>query len=190
MVVRLLAHVDVLVPNGCSWHWSSLELTVAAISIVEEDPEYMLDQINSELRLLLPNHAHICRSTLSTMLHGQLTVMKKLEDAPQQRYFIVVKNARSNFARWLMQQCVQHELIFIDEAGINVWAKRTRDWAVAWVHWLISCTECWYHHVRKCSSLFPPLATLFIWLHAFEWHNYVNCFVNSCVFAFDIPKSS
>ena len=26
-----------------------------------------------------------------------------------------------------MQQGVQHELIFIDEAGINVWAKRTCD---------------------------------------------------------------
>ena len=68
------------------------ELTAAAIGIVEEYPEYTLDQINSEL----------CRSS------------------------IVVKDARSNFAQWLMQQGMQHELIFIDEAGINVWAKRTR----------------------------------------------------------------
>ena len=51
---------------------------------------------------------------------------KKLEDAPQQRNSIVVKNARSNFAQWLMQQGMQHELIFIDEAGIHVWAKRAR----------------------------------------------------------------
>ena len=42
------------------------ELTAAAI--VEEHPECTLYQINSELLLLLPNHAHIRRSTLSTIL--------------------------------------------------------------------------------------------------------------------------
>ena len=52
--------------------------------------------------------------------------LKANVDAPLQRNSIVVKNARSNFAQWLMQQGIQHELIFIDEAGIHVWTKRTR----------------------------------------------------------------
>ena len=55
-------------------------LVEAAVNIVEEHPEFTLDQINSELRTVLPAHAHIGRSTLSNMLHGELIVMKKLED--------------------------------------------------------------------------------------------------------------
>ena len=62
---------------------------------------------------------------MPTFVGQRCPPMKKLEDAPQQRNSIVVKNARFDFAQWLMQQGMQHELIFIDEAGTNVWAKRT-----------------------------------------------------------------
>ncbi len=102
------------------------ELGNAAVEIVEQHPEYTLQQINRELRLALPHHAHIGRSTLSSMFHGQLIVVKKLEDAPQRRNDMAVKTARLNFAQWIMQDGVQMEMIFIDEAGINLWCKRTR----------------------------------------------------------------
>lgn len=101
-------------------------LIAAAIAVVEQHPDFTLDQINTELRAVLPQHAHICRSTLSTMLNGQLLVMKKLEDAPQQRNSDRVKNERLIFAQWLMQYGMHHELIFIDEAAINIWMKRSR----------------------------------------------------------------
>ena len=101
------------------------DLIDAAVQIVEQHPDYTLQQINRELRLALPHHAHIGRSTLSNMLHGQLIVMKKLEDAPLRRNAMDVKNARLNFAQWIMQDGVQMKMIFIDEAGINLWCKRT-----------------------------------------------------------------
>lgn len=103
----------------------SPELAEAAVNIVEEHPEFTLDQINSELRTVLPAHAHIGRSTLSSMLHGELIVMKKLEDAPIQRNSEEVKNRRKEFAEWILQ-AMNKELVFIDEAGINLYTQRTR----------------------------------------------------------------
>ena len=52
--------------------------------------------------------------------------MKKLKDVPQWRNAINVKNGRLDFAQWKKQDGVQMEMIFIDEAGINLWCKRTR----------------------------------------------------------------
>ena len=104
----------------------SQALIDAALELVEQHPEMTLDQINNQLRLSLPHHAHISRSTLSNMLHGQLIVMKKLEDAPVQRNSPEVKHCRQAFAEWLMQLPINTEIIFIDEAGINLWTKRTR----------------------------------------------------------------
>lgn len=102
------------------------QLIEAAINIVEEHPDYTLDQVNAELRRTLPNHQHICRSTLCTLLNGQLMVMKKLEDAPLQRNTVAVKEARLAFAQWIIQLPINTEIIFIDEAGLNLWMKRTR----------------------------------------------------------------
>lgn len=103
----------------------SPELIEAAVDIVENHPEFTLDQINAELRTSLPNHARIGRSTLSSMLHGELIVMKKLEDVPGQRNSEDVKGRRREFAEWILQS-MNKELVFIDEAGINLWSKRTR----------------------------------------------------------------
>ena len=100
-------------------------LREAAVAIVEQHPDFTLDQINSELRVALPTHAPIGRSTLSNMLHGELIVMKKLKDAPGQRNSEVAKQRRKEFAEWIMQ-LMNKELIFIDEAGINLWTRRTR----------------------------------------------------------------
>ena len=56
----------------------SPELVEAAVDIVENHPEFSLDKLNAELWTSLPSHARIGRSTLSSMLHGELIVMKKL----------------------------------------------------------------------------------------------------------------
>ena len=41
----------------------------AAVTLVEQHPEFTLDQLNTELRSVLPQHAQISRSTLSNVLH-------------------------------------------------------------------------------------------------------------------------
>ena len=98
----------------------------AAVTLVEQHPEFTLEQLNTELRSVLPQHAQISRSTLSNVLHGQLIVMKKLEDAPIQRNSEHVKEDRQSFAQWVMQLPMHTDAIFFDEAGINLWTTRTR----------------------------------------------------------------
>ncbi|GFS00513.1 TC1 transposase-like protein [Elysia marginata] len=53
--------------------------------------------------------------------------MKKLEDAPIERDSERTKARRRDFAKWLLQNTQRYNFIYIDEAGINIWTKRTRD---------------------------------------------------------------
>ena len=53
--------------------------------------------------------------------------MKKLCDAPAKINSQRTKNVRCDFGQWLLQNGVQREeLLFIDEAGINLYVVRTR----------------------------------------------------------------
>ena len=102
------------------------ETARVAVSIVEEHPEFTLEQIRAELRRRLPNQLPIGKTTLANLLSGQLIVMKKLEDAPRERNTDAVKDERFAFADWIMREGIQKHLIFVDEAGINLHTKRTR----------------------------------------------------------------
>ena len=96
------------------------DMRQAAVDIIDEHPEFTLDQINAELRRRHPQGAPISRTTLASVLSGQLIVLKKLEDAPTDRNSIQVKDLRFDFADWLMREGLQHNLVFIDEAGLNL----------------------------------------------------------------------
>lgn len=103
------------------------EMTATLLEIVEEHPAYTVDQINHELRLRLPDKPHIQRTTLNTALIGQLLVLKKLEDCPAERNTNDTKTQRRDFANWLLNDGIQRrELVYIDEAGINLFCARTR----------------------------------------------------------------
>jgi len=104
------------------------EIGRAAAAVVEEHPEFTLNQINSEVRLLLPNKPRICISTLRKALQGQLITIKKLEHADQDRNSDQVKAARQMYAEWLLQN--EQEIIFVDESGFHLWLSRTRGRAV------------------------------------------------------------
>lgn len=52
--------------------------------------------------------------------------MKKLEMILAERNCDAVKNQRHGFATWLMGEGMNRELIFVDEAGFNLWTTRTR----------------------------------------------------------------
>ena len=97
-----------------------------AVAIVEEHPEFTLEQINAELRVRLPNAPRISRSTLANVLAGNLIVMKKLEDAVAERDSDKTKRLRLEFTVWMMNPGINKELIYIDEAGFYLWTKRTR----------------------------------------------------------------
>lgn len=102
------------------------DMRTTCVEIIEENPNYTLDQINDELKRRLPDAAHICISTLGRILDGELITIKKLEDSPTERNSSSVKNQRRGYAEWLLQDGVNNQLIFIDEAGYNLHTKRTR----------------------------------------------------------------
>ena len=80
-------------------------------------------QINETLRVQLPQKPHICPSTLSSLLHGQLITVKKMEYAPQNRNTDDVKQQRRIYCEWLLQGDAGsgiHELVYIDESGFNL----------------------------------------------------------------------
>lgn len=94
--------------------------------IVEEHPIFTLLQLKAELEAQLPTKPLISTSTIARCLEGQLIVMKKIEDAPRERNSESTKESRKAYAEWLLNIGLQQEIIFIDEAGINLWTRRTR----------------------------------------------------------------
>lgn len=70
------------------------EIRRTSVDIIEENPEFILEQLNEELRRRPPDAAHISISTLSTILNGELIAIKKLEDSPTERNTERVKNQR------------------------------------------------------------------------------------------------
>ena len=100
------------------------------LELVDEHPEYTLQQFNAALRERMPDKAHISGSTVAKVLECRLITIKKLEDAPAERNRADVVQLRHNFAHWLMENA-EREMIFIDESGVNLHVKRTRGRAVA-----------------------------------------------------------
>ena len=68
----------------------------------------------------------ISRTTLADLLEACLIFLKKMEDAPAERNSERTKQARRQYGQWLLNEGVQKELIFIDEAGVNLHTRRTR----------------------------------------------------------------
>ena len=102
------------------------EIRRTSVEILEENPDFTLEQLNEELRRRLPDAARISISTLCTVLDAELITMKKLEDSPTERNSDRVKNQRLLYANWLLQDGVNQQLVFIDGAGYNLHTKRTR----------------------------------------------------------------
>lgn len=69
-------------------------LTETAVNIITEHLEFTLDQVNAELRVRLPNHARVSRTTVASVLQGQTITLRKLEDAPIERNSHRVKEER------------------------------------------------------------------------------------------------
>lgn len=105
------------------------EMADTCVRIVEENPEFTLQQIKHELELNHPTKPHVCVSTISKMLHGELISMKKLETSEASRNADSVKEGRREYAMWLnflQGQLDVHEIVFVDESGFNLWLARTR----------------------------------------------------------------
>ena len=92
--------------------------------------QYTLRQLNVEMQRELPNKPVVCDSTLHRMLKGQLITLIKMENVPAERSRGDVKQERRVRCEWLLQgqqgDNELDELIYVDEAGFNLWMARTR----------------------------------------------------------------
>ena len=84
--------------------------------------------IGEELRRRrLPNKPAISRSTIARVCDGMLYSVKKLQACLFDRNREDVKEARRNYAQWVLEEgLVAADLIFVDESGFNLWTQRTR----------------------------------------------------------------
>ena len=125
-------HEEIIRPRGGHRH-SKVTDAMRAVdrAAVEDYPDFTIRNINRELRTRLPRSPAVNQTTISGILDGLLITTKKFEDAPAERNSDRTKQQRHAFATWLIIHEVQEtEFIFIDEAGINIWTKRTRGRAV------------------------------------------------------------
>ena len=72
------------------------------VATVEQHSEYTLGQINTELRVALPNKPQITETTVARALKHQLIVLKKLETVQQDRNREDVLHARREYGEWLL----------------------------------------------------------------------------------------
>ena len=100
------------------------------VRLVEQHPSHTLRQLNVEMPRELPNKPVVCDSTLHRMLKGQLITLKIMENVPAERNRDDVKQERRVHCEWLLQgqqgDGELDELIYVDEAGFNLWMARTR----------------------------------------------------------------
>lgn len=123
----LLRNGEVVVPRGgARYRKMDDDMTEAVCDIVATFPAYTLAQINQELRLRLPLKPLVSDSLIASTLDGRLITLKKLEDVNADRNSPTTKERRRVYAEWLLNEGIHSELVFIDEAGVNLWLKRTR----------------------------------------------------------------
>lgn len=115
---------DTLDDSRGGFRAQTLKLTPTVIEdivqLVERHPDYTLLQIQAMLETPLSV------TSISRALDGQLISLKKLEDCPTRRNASDVKDARSRYAEWYLDEGVGRTLIYVDETCFNVFTKRTR----------------------------------------------------------------
>ena len=124
-------HGEIIRPRGGHRHAKVTDAMRAVVrAVVEDHPDFTIRNINRELRTRLPQSPAVSQTTISGILDGLLITTKELEDAPAERNSDRTKQQRHAFATCPMHEVQETELIFVDEAGINIWTKRTRGRAV------------------------------------------------------------
>ena len=95
--------------------------------ILNRNPAITLRSMNAEIRRRLQDKPHICDFHLGRVCQGMFFTMKKLEAAPFDRNREDIKEDRRLYATWFLEVANPNpRVVFIDEAGFNVWTQRTR----------------------------------------------------------------
>ena len=96
------------------------------VEIEEGHPDFTLDQINAQLRMMMPEAPRVSRTAISNALKNHLIVVKTLRNAHAERNNDRTKERRQAFANWLMTNMASMSFIVVDETGTNSWTRRSR----------------------------------------------------------------
>lgn len=96
------------------------------IRSIEEKPTITLKEMQAKLRDGLPDKPPVSVQTLSRALDGAMYTVKDLRHVPIQWNDPAVKKERKEHFNWLMNEGMNHNLIYLDEFGINCWTSRTK----------------------------------------------------------------
>ena len=95
--------------------------------ILSGNPAITLVNLNTELQRRLPNKPRVTAKHLGTICNGMFFTLKKLQAAPADRNRPDVKAQRKEYATWFLEDALcAPRVVYIDEAGFNVWTQRTR----------------------------------------------------------------
>ena len=72
----------------------------------------------------MPHKPEISRTTLANMIEACLITVNKLEDALPKTNSRSTKELQCDYALWILNEGIEEEPIFIDEAGVNLHAKK------------------------------------------------------------------
>ena len=101
------------------------------VMCLEDNPQLTLKQLSLILQETWPTKPSVSSSTISRALHGESITIKKVIPQPAERNSDRVKDARCDFAAWMMTTGLARHRVYIDESGFNIHLMRTRGRAPA-----------------------------------------------------------
>ena len=101
------------------------------VMCLEDEPQLTLKQLAPILQETWPEKPSVSSSTISRALHGGCITIKKVIPQPAERNSDRVKEARHEFASWMMTTGLARHRVYIDESGFNIHLMRTRGRAPA-----------------------------------------------------------
>ena len=106
------------------------EMKEFLVTCVEEKPTITLNELNTNLQGALPLKPRVTNQMISNALDGSMISLKDVRAIPVNWNIQEVKNQRSEFMNWMLNEGTEKNLVFLDEFGINMWTSRTKARAV------------------------------------------------------------
>ena len=86
-----------------------------AIMLIKGNPLLTLIQIRADIPAIFPGKADFSTSTLQRSLEGELLTVKMARDIPGERNSVRVKDARAEYAAWMINTGITRHRVYVDE---------------------------------------------------------------------------
>lgn len=99
-------------------------------NLIQENPFITIEDMNNRMRQSLPQKPRISSSSISNCIDGMLYTIKKAVDVPEARNNERTKELRHSFSTWITVDAYNEHIVYLDEAGYNLWTRRSRGRAI------------------------------------------------------------